>query len=81
MVDVLILVVGCFGFSTAFVGFPVVPLGLGIAGLLVSVVGSLRRSAEDADTHVLFGLFTNGLAIAGAVLEIGVWKNWNLWHA
>ena len=76
----LLFTIGCFGFKAAFHGAPVIALGLGAIGLLLTLVGGLVKRAGDEDTHVLFGLFASVMGILGALLEIAVWKNWDVFR-
>src|SRR5258708_4317320 len=72
----LIFVVGCFGFGAVFKVLPVIPLGLSLVGMVLSIIGAtVRKSIADEDTHVLSAMFVNGLAIAGSLLELSIWQN------
>lgn len=77
-VCILLFVLACFGMDAAFRAFPWVPLIASIAGILLTVVGGVWRAPRDEDPHLLFGLFTNGMALFGALLEMGVGNKWNL---
>jgi hypothetical protein len=79
-VAMVIFVVGCFGFGAVYHGFPLLPLMFSIGGIVLTFIGAARRSAEDADTHVLFALFVNFIVLAAAMLEIAVWQGWNLFY-
>jgi hypothetical protein len=71
-VSVILFVLACFGFDRAFRLFPFVPLIASIGGVLLTITGGLRRAPQDEDTHVLFGLFVNAMAVFSALLEIMV---------
>lgn len=74
----LILVAACHGLQQA-VSFSYVPIALAGVGLLLSLVGAVAQHHRiDEDTHVLLALFTNGIGIVGGLLEMAVWRGWNL---
>jgi hypothetical protein len=77
-VCLLLFVLACFGFNAAFRVFPWVPLIASVAGILLTFAGGFWRAPQDEDTHVLFGLFTNAMALFSALLELGVGNKWNL---
>lgn len=77
-VCILLFVLACFGLDAAFRAFPWVPLIASIAGFLLTLIGGIWRAPRDEDPHLLFGLFTNGMALFSALLEMGVGNKWNL---
>lgn len=77
-VCILLFVLACFGLDAAFRAFPWVPLIASIAGILLTLVGAVWRAPRDEDPYLLFGLFTNGMALFSALLEMGVGNKWNL---
>jgi hypothetical protein len=70
------LVVGCAGYSKAMAA-GVVVAGFGALGLLIVLIGAFTQHKRiSEDTHVLQGLFTCVLAIAGGLLEMAVHHRW-----
>lgn len=69
-VCLLLFVLACFGMNAAFRGFPLVPLLASIVGIVLTFAGGVRRVPGDEDTHVLFGLFVNAMALLGALAEM-----------
>src|SRR5687768_3854263 len=69
LTGLILLVVGCAGYSKAMAAGPIVA-GVGGLGLLIVLIGAFtqhRRLGED--THVLQALFACLLSIIGGVLE------------
>ena len=76
LAGLIILLVGCAGYSKAMAVGPIVA-GVGALGLLIVLVGAFtqhRRVGED--THVLQALFACLLSIIGGVLETAVHFKW-----
>lgn len=75
-VGLLLFLVACAGFDAAFV-LSVIPLILGVVGLvLVCAGGFSRRSEEMAETHFVFALFLCFLAAVGGLVELALWRGW-----
>jgi hypothetical protein len=78
----LIFTVGCFGFSAAFTALPLIPLALAVVGMGSTLIGAtIKKSASVEDTQTFAAMFVNLLGLAGALLEIAVWLNWNLFFS
>ena len=76
LAGLIVLVVGCAGYSKAMAVGPIVA-GVGAVGLLIVLIGAFtqhRRIGED--THVLQALFACLLSIIGGVLEMAVHLKW-----
>ena len=79
-IAILIFALGCFGLQAVFKGLPVVPLILATAGMILTLVGATIKKSGDDDTHLFLGMFVNLIGLIGAMLEIAVWMNWNLFY-
>jgi hypothetical protein len=78
LVGLLILVAACAGLNRVVV-LSLVPVGLSIPGLVVSMVGAIKdKAAIVEDTHVLHALFANIAGLLGGLLEMAAWLRWPL---
>ncbi len=68
---------GCLGFDKSFALSPI-PLLMGAAGLIITIVGGVKRHGGVEHTPIVAGLFLNVFALVGALLEIALWQNWPL---
>lgn len=68
-----IFLLGCFGFSAAFMLSPI-PLILGTVGLILSFCGIFYKHIAGEDIHVVAALVVNIAVIVGAILEICIWR-------
>lgn len=76
MIGVAIFVAACAGYGAAFALSPI-PLILGSVGLLLTIAGGFF--AQDVgleDPQVVACYAINVAVIAGALLEMALWKNW-----
>lgn len=80
ILEFFLFIFGCLGFDHAFVYFPIVPLLLSAAGIVMSLIGGIWRTPVDEDPHVLFALFSNTLGLTGALLEVAVWRGWSIYR-
>ena len=79
-VGLLVLVAACAGFGKAVV-LSIIPVGLSIPGLVLSIVGAIKdKDALAEDTHVLQALFANLAGLIGGLLEMAAWLNWPLFQ-
>ncbi|MGB7159525.1 MAG: hypothetical protein WBD40_15770 [Tepidisphaeraceae bacterium] len=70
----------CAGFGAAFALSPI-PLILGVVGLALTIVGGFF--SEDVgleDPQVVACYAINVAVIAGAMLELAMWKGWPIFH-
>ena len=73
-----VFLAACAGFDAAF-RFAYVPLALGAAGLLISIIGGMiemNRMVED--THVLAAIFASAISLVGGFFELAVLLNWHV---
>jgi len=75
MVGFFIFVLGCHGYAFAF-KLALIPIGMGVLGMGVTVIGALRRSGGPEDTPILAAIFLNLFAIVGGFMELAAWKEW-----
>lgn len=75
-IGLLIFVAACFGFGAALYLAPL-PIGMGLAGFVLSIVGGVRDPHTEG-SHVAASLFICVGAIAGGLLELAVWLNWRI---
>jgi membrane protease YdiL (CAAX protease family) len=67
---------GCMGVHMSFALSPIC-LILGLVGLPISIVGGvMKKDPAIEDTHVLAAILINVGVIAGAFLEIMIWRGW-----
>ena len=76
----LIFAIGCFGFEAVFKGLPIIPLILSVPGMILTVVGATVRKGGEEDTQIFLGMFVNLIGLVGALLEMALWLNWNLFY-
>src|SRR5438034_7881991 len=69
----------CVGFEKSFALSPI-PLLMGAAGLVITVVGGVRRHGGVEQTPIVAGLFLNVFALVGGLLEIALWQNWAIFY-
>ncbi len=69
----LIFLTACAGFDAAF-ALAILPLLLGAVGLVMALVGALRKGFVIEDTHVLAAFFTTSLALIGGIIEFAVFR-------
>jgi len=68
----------CFGFGAA-VNLGVLPFGLGVIGLILTVYGAVvHKHAGDVDTHVLASMFINLFAIIGGLCQMAIMFHWTI---
>jgi hypothetical protein len=80
VVGLLILVAACAGMNKIVV-LSLIPVGLSIPGLAVSLIAAIKdKAAITEDTHVLQALFANGVGLLGGLLEMAAWLHWSLFH-
>jgi hypothetical protein len=80
-VGLLIFLAACAGLNGAF-ALSFIPVLLGGAGFVLSIVGALKEKARIAeDTHVLAALFACCMGLIGGLLEMAVRHNWALFHS
>jgi hypothetical protein len=75
VIGIAIFLAGCAGIHAAFALSPICLL-IGAVGLVLSIVGACNKDPSIEDTHVLASLLINVGVIAGAILEIMIWKGW-----
>jgi hypothetical protein len=78
IVGLLVLVAGCAGFYAAY-SFCLVPLTLGVVGLVLAIIGAVK-SKDSPDTHVLGALFTTIVSVIGGVVELAAWMGWKVFY-
>ena len=77
----LIFTIACFGLSAVFKGPPIIALLLAGGGMVVTIIGATFKKAGEEDTEVFLGMFVNLVGLVGALLEMAVWLNWNVFYA
>ena len=75
VIGILIFIVGCFGFSAAFY-LSLIPLILGIPGLVLTIIGGFQKNPGVEDTGIVASYLINIAVISGALLLMAVWRNW-----
>ena len=80
VIGLLVFVVACMGLNKVVV-LSLIPVGLSIPGLVLSIVGAVRDKALiSEDTHVLQALFANLSGLLGGIVLMAVWMHWPLFH-
>ena len=75
-VGLLTFIAACMGLNKAVV-LSLIPVGLSLPGLVISLVGAVRQKDSIAeDTHVLHALFANVAGLFGGLLLMAVWLRW-----
>ncbi len=70
-----IFMAGCAGFEAAF-AMSLIPLVLGVVGLLLTFVNGLFEEMGLDDPQVVACYAINIAVIAGAMLEFAIWRGW-----
>jgi hypothetical protein len=78
IIGILIFLGGCMGFGAAFY-LSVLPLGFGVIGLVLTIIGALtQKNSGLADTQILAAIFVCLFSLVGGILEFAVWQGWRL---
>jgi hypothetical protein len=78
-VGLALFLAGCAGFDAAFKGMSLIPFGLGLVGLVLTIIGAIiEKERITEDTHVLGALFPCICGILGGLLEMTIWLGWRL---
>jgi hypothetical protein len=77
ILGLLIFFAACFGFEAAFMFSPIVIL-LGTVGILLTIVGGVRKHPGVEDTSVLAALMINFVVIVGALLLMAAWLRYDV---
>jgi hypothetical protein len=75
LVGMFAFVVACFGYNFAL-AFSPLPLALGTAGLLLSIIAGIFYRNRLVDTQILASLFVSLFGIVGGLLEFAAWNHW-----
>jgi hypothetical protein len=77
-IGLAILLCTCAGLDAALY-LSILPLLLGGAGLILTVIGALtQKDARVEDTHVLASIFLGLMGIVGGLLEMAAWLKWKV---
>jgi hypothetical protein len=76
IIGIAIFVLGCFGFSAAF-SLSLIPLILGVPGLVLTIIGGFQKNPGLEDPGVVASYLINIAVISGALLLMSVWLNWS----
>jgi hypothetical protein len=80
VVGLIVFVAACAGLGKVVV-LSLIPVGLSIPGLIVSIVAAVKdKPLITEDTHVLQALFANGVGLLGGLLEMAAWLHWPLFY-
>jgi len=81
-IGLLLFVGSCAGYDAVFM-LSIIPFALGCLGLILAVVGTIRdKSGTLTTSQGLAAMWVSFIAIAGGLLEMGVWLHWTLlWSA
>jgi hypothetical protein len=80
-ISLAIFTLGCFGFTAAFKVLPIIPMVLSVPGMVLTIIGAtIKKSAGDEDTQTLAAMFVNLVGFVGALLELAIWLNWNVFY-
>ena len=76
LISLAILVAACFHLDAVFM-FSILPLGLGVIGLVLTIVGEVTHPAHgDEDSQPIAAVFTCVAGIIGGLLFMHVWAHW-----
>lgn len=73
----VLFLLGCAGYLAPF-GLYWLPLGLGAAGMLLTVIGGVLRHGGVEHTAILASLFVNLFGLVGGLLECALHKGWDI---
>lgn len=76
VIGLMIFLGACAGYD-ASLKMSILPLVLGVAGLVLAVIGGTRQQNPE-DTHVLAAVFPNLLGIIGGLVMMAAWLNWQV---
>jgi len=74
-VGMLLFLAACAGFEAALV-LSLIPLILGLVGLVLVLISHFRRAQDTHESDVVFALFVCFLAAVGGLLEVALWRGW-----
>jgi hypothetical protein len=78
IIGLFLFVGSCAGYSAVFM-LSIIPFALGCLGMLLSIVGTLTdKSGTLTTSQGLAAMWVSFIAIAGGLLEMGVWLHWAL---
>jgi hypothetical protein len=70
----LIFLLGCFGFSAAFM-LSLIPAIFGAVGLVLAIIGGvIQHPVGVEDTHVLAAILLSLAVLVGGLLEVAIWR-------
>ena len=74
IIGAAIFVLGCFGFSAAFM-LSLIPTIFGVVGLVLAIIGGVSQHPVGVeDTHVLAAIVLSLAVLVGGLLEICIWR-------
>jgi hypothetical protein len=81
-IGLLLFVGSCAGYNAVFM-LSLIPFGLGCLGLIMALLGTFIDKSETLNTSQgLAAIWVSFIAVAGGLLEMGVWLHWGLlWGA
>ena len=77
IIGLLLFLVSCFGFGAAFNYFSIIPFGLGLVGLALTVIGGMvQKNTGMEDMQVFAAIAVCFMSVIGGLLELSAWLHW-----
>lgn len=77
ILGLLIFFAACFGFEAAFMFSPIALL-LGSVGIILTIVGGVRKHPGIEDTGILAAMMVNFVVIVGGLLLMAAWLRYDV---
>ena len=78
-IGMAIFTIACFGFQAVF-ALSFIPLVMSLVGMVLSVVGGIRKEGGVDEIGPLAGVFVNLFGIIGGLLLVAVWSDWMIFY-
>jgi hypothetical protein len=78
-IGMAIFTLACFGIDAAF-ALSFIPLIMSLVGIVLSVVGGVRRQGGVDEIGPLAGIFVNLFGIIGGLLLMATWLDWVVFY-
>ena len=78
-IGMAIFTLACFGFQAAF-ALSFIPLVMSLVGMVLAVIGGVRKEGGVDETGPLASIFINLFGIVGGLLLMAVWLDWMIFY-
>lgn len=78
-IGMAIFTIACFGVHAAF-ALSFIPLVMSLVGMVLTVIGGVRKQGGVDEAGPLAGIFVNLFGIVGGLLLVAVWRDWMIFY-